>query len=59
MNRTTGVTRSRQVLLIGAAFGSGKTSVSSRLAHNFNVGITRGRRFPSHSRTDDDARAEA
>ena len=40
MNRTTGVTRSWQVLLIGGASGSGKTSVSYRLAHHFNVGIT-------------------
>jgi 2-phosphoglycerate kinase len=28
------------VLLIGGASGSGKTSVSYRLAHHFNVGIT-------------------
>ena len=40
MNRTTGVTRSWQVLLIGGASGSGKTSVSYRLANHFNVGIT-------------------
>ena len=39
MNRTTGVTRSWQVLLIGGASGSGKTSVSYRLANHFNVGI--------------------
>ena len=37
MNRTTGVT---QVLLIGGASLSGKTSVSYRLANHFNVGIT-------------------
>ena len=40
MNRTTGVTRSWQVLLVGGACGSGKISVSYRLAHHFNVGIT-------------------
>src|SRR5262245_43052820 len=35
-----GVTRSWQVLLIGGASGSGKTSISYRLANHFNVGIT-------------------
>ena len=40
MNRTTCVTRPWQVLLIGGASGAGKTSVSYRLAHHFNVGIT-------------------
>jgi len=40
MNRNTGVTRSWQVLLIGGASGAGKTRVSYRLAHHFNVGIT-------------------
>jgi 2-phosphoglycerate kinase len=32
--------RSWEVLLIGGASGSGKTSVSYRLAHHFGVGIT-------------------
>jgi 2-phosphoglycerate kinase len=32
--------RSWQVLLIGGASGSGKTSVSYRLAHHFSIGIT-------------------
>lgn len=32
--------RTWQVLLIGGASGSGKTSVSYRLAHHFNIGIT-------------------
>jgi 2-phosphoglycerate kinase len=35
-----GVTRSWQVLLLGGASGSGKTSVSYRLANHFEVGIT-------------------
>jgi len=40
MNRTPCVTRPWQVLLIGGASGAGKTSVSYRLAHHFNIGIT-------------------
>jgi len=41
MNRMVSeVTRSWQVLLIGGASGSGKTSVSYRLADHFKVGIT-------------------
>lgn len=32
--------RSWQVLLIGGASGSGKTSISYRLAHHFGIGIT-------------------
>src|SRR5712692_10499848 len=41
MNRMVSeVTRSWQVLLLGGASGSGKTSVSYRLANHFKVGIT-------------------
>jgi 2-phosphoglycerate kinase len=33
-------TRALQLLLVGGASGSGKTSVSYRLAHHFGIGIT-------------------
>jgi 2-phosphoglycerate kinase len=38
--RVSAIPRSWQVLLIGGASGSGKTSVSYRLANHFKIGIT-------------------
>jgi 2-phosphoglycerate kinase len=40
MNPISTPPRTWQVLLIGGASGSGKTSVSYRLAHHFGIGIT-------------------
>ncbi len=40
LGQNLGQSRTWQVLLIGGASGSGKTSISYRLAHHFGVGLT-------------------